>query len=140
MEAVFSVAGRSGVDTSFDMTGSPDALASIARFTRTRGSVVLIGDTANPARQMLGGDILRRELNLVGVHDSGIIRSREETDVRRWTFAENVGLFFDLVQRNRLNVTSLQTHRYAAQEASQAFASLLDPARRAIGIVLDWTK
>lgn len=124
-----------GADVAYDVTGSPTVFADVTTVVRRAGTVVLVGDTPWPGEQVLGGEVLKRGLSVLGVHDSGIPRGARE-DGRRWPFEENVALFFRLLTQHRLDVADLVTHRYPAAEAAQAFAALADPA--GLGIVLRW--
>lgn len=128
-----------GVDVAYDVTGSPSVLAAASEYTAAGGTIVLVGDTPFPARQVVGGEVLRRSQTVVGVHDSHIQRA-ERTAVVRWPFRRNVGLFFDLVAQRRLDLAGLVTHRFPGGDVAGAFQRLDDDLTPTIGILVDWTE
>ncbi len=136
-EAVAELTGGEGVGVAYDVTGAPDALAALADLTRDAGTLVLVGDTAWPGRQVLGGTVLRRAQTVVGVHDSDIPRAAAGRHLRG-TFAENVGLFFRLLVQGRMAVADLVTHTFAAADAEAAYKLVAAPDNDAIGVLLDW--
>lgn len=137
-QTMLDLTDGAGVDIVYDVTGSSEVLSQVAKYTRPKGKVVLIGDTPTPAAQVMGGEVLRRELSVIGVHDSGIVRSSEATPDSRWTFDKNVELFFGLLRDRRISVDGLVTHRFAASDAQRAFATIADSSSGSIGVLLDW--
>ncbi|WP_380283446.1 zinc-binding dehydrogenase [Kitasatospora purpeofusca] len=137
VEPIAELTGGEGVGVAYDVTGAPEALAGLSTLTREGGTLVLVGDTAWPGRQTLGGSVLRRAQSLIGVHDSDIPRAPRARHVRG-TFAENVDLFFRLVGQGRLKVDDLVTHTFPAADAQSAYKLLAGPDSGAIGVLLDW--
>jgi 2-desacetyl-2-hydroxyethyl bacteriochlorophyllide A dehydrogenase len=126
-----------GAGISYDATGDPQALAALSALTRTAGTIVLVGDTAWPDAQALGGEVLRKALTVRGVHDSDIERAPVSTH-HRATYAENVAFFFRLIEQHRIIVDDLTTHVIPMTRASEAFDLLTAKDGNAIGVVLDW--
>ncbi|MFF4159193.1 zinc-binding dehydrogenase [Streptomyces sp. NPDC001678] len=136
-EAVTELTGGEGVGIAYDVTGAPEALAALSGLTRDAGTLVLVGDTAWPGRQVLGGTVLRKAQTLVGVHDSDIQRAPRGRHLRG-TYADNVELFFRLITQRRMAVDDLVTHIFPAGDAEDAYKLIATPDNDAIGVLLDW--
>ncbi|MEU2433115.1 zinc-binding alcohol dehydrogenase [Streptomyces sp. NPDC007861] len=136
-DAVIQLTGGEGAGVAYDVTGAPDALAGLSDLTREAGTLVLVGDTAWPGQQVLGGTVLRRAQTVIGVHDSDIPRTGAGRHLRG-TFAENVKLFFRLLAQERMAVEDLVTHTFAAAKAEAAYKLIASPDNDAIGVLLNW--
>ncbi len=54
------------------------------------------------------------------------------------TSYEGIDTMFSLIAQGQLNVGSLITHRFAAEQAPQAYGILLERPQEALGMVLEW--
>jgi threonine dehydrogenase-like Zn-dependent dehydrogenase len=104
-----------GVDTSFECSGSADALEDCLRATRARGRVVLVG-LPGPARVDLA-PVWHRELEVTGAYTYGI-----EEDGRH-TF----DIAIELAQR--VDVAPLVSARYPLTRYDEAIDHAMDAGR-----------
>lgn len=56
----------------------------------------------------------------------------------RWTEGRNLGAVVDLLAQDKLDVTSLITHRYPIQDAEQAYAMITEGKQSFLGVVLEY--
>jgi threonine dehydrogenase-like Zn-dependent dehydrogenase len=113
-----------------DATGAAPVVSDALRLCADGGTVVLLGDTGFPSAQRLTGDLLRRGIRLVGVHDSHV--------VGRWTNATMSAFFLDSVRAGRFRVGGLVTDRFAPTEAAAAYARLTEAHAETIGVLFGW--
>lgn len=89
---VMAQTGGEGAAVVFDVTGDGSVLAAALRLARTRGTVVVLGDAADPSVQRLGPELLLEGLRIVGVHSNHATlgeRRRMAADPKR------LGVLFD---------------------------------------------
>lgn len=109
---------------------------------RDRGRVVVVGaiDVSVPY-----GDLYRKEIQLrmsraygPGSYDEAYERRGQDYPYGyvRWTENRNMEEFLRLVAEGHVNVDPLITHRFALEQASDAYAAVLDPASGSLGVVL----
>ena len=56
----------------------------------------------------------------------------------RWTEQRNMAEFLRLVAEGRVDVKPLITHRFAVDDAAQAYATVTDPASGSLGVLLEY--
>jgi 2-desacetyl-2-hydroxyethyl bacteriochlorophyllide A dehydrogenase len=114
-----------------DATGNSQVFAAALGLAADRGTVVILGDTGNPASQHLTGDVITRGLTIVGVHD---LHNTPE-----WNNATITQLFFDLVASGRFPLAGLNTHFFGPEQCAEAYAAANRDRASTMGIVFDWT-
>ncbi|MBU6334922.1 MAG: zinc-binding alcohol dehydrogenase [Chloroflexi bacterium] len=123
-------------DVVFDATGEPAVLARATRLVRPLGRVVLIGDTTTPTRQTIGTRVVADSVAILGIHATMV--PAEATPFNPWTPHAMDALFFRYLQRGRMRVADLVTHRYAPDLAPVVYGQLLEDRREFGGVVFDW--
>lgn len=118
-------------DMVVDTTGHHAVFPLALNLVRDHGQMVLLGDCATPTKQHMSMDFLRRGLRLVGVHDC-----HETPD---WDTAKIVSLYFRAIERGRLHVDGLITHRFAPSACVEAYALPNQRRSDTMGILFDWT-
>ncbi len=58
----------------------------------------------------------------------------------RWTEQRNMAEFLRLLAAGRVDVRRLITHRFAVDDASQAYAAVTDPASGSLGVLLEYAQ
>lgn len=121
------------------------AMNQAAEMSRDRGRLILVG----------GGDvgvawsqIFRKELDLLVSRAGGPGRydaqyEKQGRDIppawMRWTEGRNVAEYLAMAAAGQINVRDLMTHRFAADQAADAYALLTGPGRYdAMGVVFEW--
>jgi len=114
-----------------DATGNSEVFAAALGLAADRGTVVILGDTGDPASQHLTSDVIRRGLSIVGAHD--LLNTPE------WNNATITQLFFDLVAGGRFPLAGMNTHFFEPAQCAEAYATANRERARTMGIVFDWT-
>ncbi len=117
-------------DVVVDSTGNDRVFAEALKFARTRGRVLLIGDTGFPSRQHLTEDVIQKGLKVVGAHDK---HTTEE-----WTVSKITGIFFALVTAGRFSLKGLNTHVFKPSECVRAYRTVNERRGDTLGVVFDW--
>jgi 2-desacetyl-2-hydroxyethyl bacteriochlorophyllide A dehydrogenase len=114
-----------------DSTGNAAVFASALALAADRGTVVVLGDTGQPARQYLTSDVITRGLTIVGAHDAHNTAQWNDTTISR--------LFFSLAASGRISLDSLTSHRYKPQQCAEAYATANHARSTTMGILFDWS-
>jgi len=137
-DRVLELTSGKGADVVYDATGFPAVFAPALGLVRKFGKMLLLGDAGTPSEQRLTPDVIRRGARILGAHDGHA--PGKETDHNRWTQRNMTDLFFTFLERGQMRVADLITHRYAPQDAPQAYEMLQTNRATAMGIVFDWTQ
>ena len=147
---ISDVVGRTtrgqGVDAVLLTAASPDSGAlfdEVAEFCRERARIVVIGDVK---MDMSRRTYFAKELEIVQSRSYGPGRYDADYEEKgrdypigyvRWTERRNMAAFLDLIADGRIDVSALTTHRYAIEEAEEAYR-VVSSGDYAIGIVLTY--
>ncbi|MEI7844173.1 MAG: zinc-binding dehydrogenase [Chloroflexota bacterium] len=124
---------KSGVDLSFELTGSPLALNTAISFTTFSGRIV-IGSWYGEKRALidLGGSFHRSRIKMISSQVSTI--SPELTG--RWDKARRYGTTWQAIQM--IDPKKWITHRFSIDEASQAYRLLDTSPQETVQVVLGY--
>ncbi len=120
-------------DVVFDATGHYAVFPLALKLVRNFGTMMLIGDSPYPGKQVLTGDIVTRQISVRGTHNERL------PDEREWPAMRQIGLLYKYLKRGQMRVDDLITHRHAPQNAPQVYADLLKDRGDTIGVVFDWS-
>lgn len=124
-------------------TKSNEPVSQAARMCRKRGRIVLVGVTG---LELSRADFYEKELSFQvscsygpGRYDPGYEEAGHDYPVGfvRWTEQRNFEAVLDLMAAGALDVAPLVSHRFALEQAEQAY-SLLASAEPSLGIVLEY--
>lgn len=135
-EAVAELTAGRMADVVYDVTGHPAVLAQALTLARRFGTLLLLGDAGDPSQQHLTGDVIRRGVRIVGAHDT--YPPAQATDCDIWTHNKMVELFFTYLRRGQMDTSHLISHRFAPQDAPDAYRLLRDRRESAMGVLFDW--
>ena len=107
-----------GFDTVFDVVGIPATLTNALRWTRARGTVVLVGVNLHRMRVDLT-PVWYQEVNLLGAVGHDIVAWQGEE-------ISTFELALRWMQRGLLRTDPLLTHRFPLRAFRQAFATAVD--------------
>jgi 2-desacetyl-2-hydroxyethyl bacteriochlorophyllide A dehydrogenase len=113
-----------------DSTGHAAVFAAALGLAADYGTVVILGDTGQPAQQSLTPDVITRGLTVVGAHD------RQNTP--RWNNATIGELFFRLAARGAISLQGLTSHRFRPEQCAEAYETANRDRARTMGILFDW--
>ena len=143
---VSHVSGGQGVDAALLTAASPDSgtlFDEVAELCRDRARVVVVGDVK---MDMSRRTYFAKELEIVQSRSYGPGRYDADYEEKgrdypigfvRWTERRNMAAFLDLIADGRIDVSALTTHRYAIEEAEEAYR-VVAGEDYAIGIVLTY--
>lgn len=120
-------------DVVFDATGHYAVFPLALKLVRSFGTMMLIGDSPYPGKQVLTGDIVTRQISVRGTHNEKL------PDEREWPAMRQIGLLYNYLERGQMRVDDLITHRHAPQDAPQVYADLLKDRGETIGVAFDWS-
>jgi threonine dehydrogenase-like Zn-dependent dehydrogenase len=130
-EDVRETLGAGGPDVVIDSTGNAAVFSAALALVRTRGRVVILGDTGMPSRQHLTDDVLMRAVTVVGAHDShGAWEPEGDRGIHE--------LFLHLVATGRFDLEGLNTHTVRPADCAAAYRLAADRPEETMGIVFDW--
>ncbi len=135
-EEVLDLMGR-GADVVYDVTGNALVLEHALPLVRRFGRLLLLGDTGTPSRQRLTPDVITRGLRIIGAHDNN--PPPASSDHAPWSHREMIQLFFAYLAQGDMRVADLITHRYAPEEAPEAYRMLREQRPEAMAVLFDWT-
>jgi len=124
-----------GADVVFEVTGRTETYDLAFDLARKFGTVVALGSPRWPAPV----DMMKlhlKAINCVGAIVSAHPRSTEER--HRWNRPANGRLFLELVADGRLDLSALVTHRFAYDQAAEAYPVALGESGPALGVILEW--
>ena len=127
--------GGALADVVFDATGHYAVLPLALKLVRRFGTLMLIGDSPHPSKQVLTADVITRQISIRGTHNESLPPHPEGWDARR-----QIELFHTYIQRGQMQVEDLITSRHAPQEAPDVYPRLLEGRAETIGVVFDWDR
>jgi predicted dehydrogenase/threonine dehydrogenase-like Zn-dependent dehydrogenase len=125
-------------------TSSNDPIHLAEAIARDRGNLVVVGDVGLGLQR---GGMFEKELSLRVSRSYGPGRydpSYEEQGgdypygFVRWTEQRNLESFVNLIERGKLNIASLITHRFPFEQVEDAFNVVVTGQGNPIGIVLEY--
>ncbi len=135
-ERVLEITGGHGAEVVFDVTGHAPVFQHAIGLLRRFGRLVILGDTGNPEQQCLTHDVINKNLQILGAHDTN--PPADSSDFDRWSKDEMIALFFKFVQRGQMQVDDLISHRYPPEDAVEAYNMLQTRRDEAMGVLFDW--
>ena len=120
-------------DVVYDVTGHYAVFPLALKLVRDHGTLVLLGDSPEPSKQHLTGDVLTRQLKVRGSHNERLPDAQAH-----WTFPKQAGLFLTYLQRGQMRVADLITHRFAPADAAHVYDDLARDRSPTLGVVFDW--
>lgn len=112
-----------GFDVVFDCVGTGASITDSLKFTRARGTTVLLGTSSIALLDTT--PMWHKELTVLGSFG----RQIEDHNGRRQHTYE---LLFDLIRRGRLNLDGWLTHTFAPHEYNKAFRTLTSRGRKPV--------
>lgn len=132
-----AAAPAGGADVVYDATGHPAAFAQCLSLPRRFGTVVLLGDAGDPRQQTLTPDVITRGLRIVGAHD-GHPPQELPPGQPGWTGPAMMALVLRYLADGRLQVDPLISHRFAPEQAAEAYRILNEQRDRTMGVLFTW--
>jgi len=130
-EAILQAGGGKLPRVVIDSTGNAAVFAAALNLAADRGTVVILGDTGQPASQALTADVISRGLHIVGAHDAH--------NTPEWGNATIIRLFYDLASAGRFALEGLTSHTFNPDDCSEAYETANRDRSTTMGILFDWT-
>jgi len=121
---------------------SSSPCAQALRFCRDRGRIVVVGAVE---LAFDWGEMYMKEIKLFmsraygpGSYDPSYEKQGHDYPISyvRWTENRNMQAFLNLIAAGKIQVEPLITHRFALENASDAYQTILDPASNSLAVVL----
>jgi len=127
-----------GADIVVDATGWASALPDVLALAREGGTVLVLGSPRGTAPDVdFYRDLHRRNLRVLGAHDSGIGGDIRESFT--YTDTRVVPALVDWVLRGTVPVDDLISHHVPSTALEEMYLGLLEDKDRFLGVVLDWS-
>ena len=136
-DAASFVADHTGgrlADVVFDATGHYAVFPLALKLARNFGTMMLVGDSPHPGRQVLTSDIVTRQIAVRGSHNEKL------ADERVWTAQRQIELLYGYLARGQMRVDDLITDLHAPGAAPDVYADLLVNRAETIGVGFDWSR
>jgi 2-desacetyl-2-hydroxyethyl bacteriochlorophyllide A dehydrogenase len=130
-EAILKAGGGELPRVVIDSTGNPVVFAAALGLAAKFGTVVVLGDTGQPARQTLTPDVVTRGIKIVGAHDGHA--------TAEWTEAVITKMLFDLVVTKRFSLEGLTSHVFKPEQCAEAYETANRDRSTTMGILFDWS-
>lgn len=111
---------QDGAGVVYDTVGTPRTTETALRLLGTAGTLVISG--VHPPKRFEWTPVYFKELRVIGSNAFGV---EEVEGVRKHAFEH----YFDLVERGRIDLTPLVTHRFALSDWKRAMLALADRER-----------
>lgn len=118
-------------DVVVDATGYAPVFEAALAMVKTRGRVLVIGDTGTPSDQRLTPDLVTRAVSVHGAHDGTVFPDRDKFAIAR--------LFFHLVASRRFSLEGMNTHFFDPEQAAEAYGLANQARGDTMGIVFRWS-
>ncbi len=120
-----------GADIVFECVGSQEVIEDALRFTRAGGRVVVTG-VPSVLERVDWASVWLKELFIHGEYIYGY----EDFQGKRW---RTFDLALDLMQRGKVNLAPMLTHRFALRDYARAFQTISNRGReRAVKVVFEF--
>lgn len=129
-DAVLEAGGGRPPRVVIDSTGNAAVFSAALGLAADRGTVVILGDTGQPAKQTLTPDVIGRGLTIVGAHDGHNSEEWNNTTITR--------LFFGLATTGRFSLEGLNTHVFKPEKCVEAYTVANRDRASTMGILFDW--
>ena len=117
-------------DVVVDATGNSEVFQAALGLVRTKGRLLLIGDTGSPAEQRLTPDLLTRAITVHGAHGETSFHDRDRRGI--------ANLFFRLMRSGRFSMEGMNTHRFSPEDAAAAYRLANESRGETMGILFEW--
>lgn len=135
--AVRAITGGAGVETAFHCAAVAALLQQLLEVCADRGRVVLTGSPPGQASIRLQDELLRREITLTGVYETGIATGHPYWP---WTRARNRRACLRLMAEGALRIDGLISHRVPYSEALPLYEMLLRGSQGWMGVTLSYDR
>jgi threonine dehydrogenase-like Zn-dependent dehydrogenase len=124
-------------DVVIDATGDANIVPFALSLACPGGRVIGLGTPQGQGPVPLGQLAARPDVTFTAAHISGIPQHDQTAGL--WTYRNEAGLFLDLLDQDRLDMTPLITQRRDPAQAADVYTTLKSGGAGLIGLVFDWT-
>jgi threonine dehydrogenase-like Zn-dependent dehydrogenase len=133
--AIRAATGGAGAETVFHCTPIARILQTTMEAAAERGKVVVTGSAPGIAEIGLQVELLRHELTIIGVYESGLDQAHVYWP---WTRRRNRAACFRLIASGLLKVDTMVTHVVPPTDAQAMYAMLAAGAGDWMSVIFDW--
>ncbi len=134
-QAIRDITGGAGAEIIFHCTPVAHIMQSLLEAAAERGTIVLTGSAPGTAQIRLQEELLRRELNIIGIYES---RMSEPHPYWPWTRERNRRACLRLMSTGELRLDHLITHVVPYTDAQAIFELMVRGGDDWLGVVFKW--
>ena len=135
-DALYDVTDGKGADVVIESTGFPDAITTAFESVKKYGRVVLLGSTRGESTVNFYKHVHKKAITVIGAHAQAI--PEYESRPGFWTWQDDAACFMRLLERRRIHLQPLITHRVRWQQAEEVYEQVLSWNSSMVGIVMNW--
>jgi L-iditol 2-dehydrogenase len=135
VRAIRAITDGAGAETIFHCTQVAGILQNLLESAGDRGTIVLTGSAPGVAQIGLQAELLRHELNIIGIYESAMNQPHAYWP---WTRSRNRRACLRLMSEGHLDVDRLITHRAPYAQAQSVFEMMLRGNEEWLGVVFVW--
>ena len=135
VEGVMAHTGGRGAETVFHCSANPQLLQTTLRAAAPRGKVVLTGSAPGTAEIGLQAELLRRELSILGVYETGLSAPHAYWP---WTRQRNRAACYRLIASGQLAVDPLISHVVPPARAQDMYAMIAAGGDSWMSVIFTW--
>ena len=135
-EFVKSLTGGAGADIVFETTSHPGLIEQELHCLRKKGKLII---TSSPkGKSTVDFDYCSRNaLTIIGAHNV-TYHTKVETLADRWTSRNEKGYFINLLNKDLIDVSNLNTHTFHYKDAVSAYEMLMKDRTQALSVLINW--
>ena len=135
-EFVKSLTGGAGADIVFETTSHPGLIEQELHCLRKKGKLII---TSSPkGKSTVDFDYCSRNaLTIIGAHNV-TYHTKVETLADRWTSRNDQGYFINLLNKDLIDVSNLNTHTFHYKDAVSAYEMLMKDRTQALSVLINW--
>jgi threonine dehydrogenase-like Zn-dependent dehydrogenase len=135
VQGVFEITGGRGAETVFHCSANAQLLQTTLSAAAPRGTVVMTGSAPGTAEIGLQTELLRRELSILGVYETGLDAPHAYWP---WTRQRNRAACYRLIASGALRVDALLSHVVRPNEAQALYRMMAAGGNDWMCVTFDW--
>jgi threonine dehydrogenase-like Zn-dependent dehydrogenase len=131
--------GQRGAEVVADATGVPDAVPVAMSLACDGGQVIVVGSPRGRAKDVnFYDDLHRRYLEVTGAHGNMLFEPAHTRLAGAWDIHKAQHWLLAALNRGRLSLAKLVTHRIQPEQLGDAYEGLLKKKEEYLGVLVRW--
>lgn len=125
-------------DVAFEVTGIADLIPGEFAALHNQGRFVVLSSTREKVSFDFHDLCNRTSHTIIGAHNMS--HPKYETLENPWTISRHVELFYDLIERQELDIQRLITQEITPEKAPDIYSSLYADRSEYMGVIINWQR